>query len=91
MKKFDLGKVVCTIGAGKLLTDSRSTPHMFLDRHQVGDWGDLCEEDKKANDRALNQENPERILSSYQLDAGKLWIITEWTRGVTTLLLPEEY
>lgn len=33
-----------------------------------------------------------RILLAYGLSTGeKLWIITEWHRWVTTLLLPEEY
>jgi hypothetical protein len=30
-------------------------------------------------------------LSSYEVPAGKVWIITEADRSVTTILLPEEY
>ena len=34
----------------------------------------------------------DRLFSSYQVAPGlKLWIITEWDRSVTTLLLPSEY
>ena len=32
-----------------------------------------------------------RILSAYVLDSARVWIITEWDRSVTTLLLPDEY
>jgi hypothetical protein len=32
-----------------------------------------------------------RVLSSYQVTGERLWIITEAARGVTTILLPEEY
>jgi len=32
------------------------------------------------------------LLSAYRTLRGeKLWIITEWDRSVTTLLLPEDY
>ena len=35
---------------------------------------------------------PTRLLSAYRLkDGAKIWIITEWDRSVTTVLLPEEY
>jgi hypothetical protein len=32
-----------------------------------------------------------RVLSSYETTAGRIWIITESDRSVTTILLPEEY
>ena len=61
----------------------------YLFRHITGDWGDLGEEDKKENDFSV--KNSFRILSSYNTREGKLWIITEADRSVTTFLLPEEY
>ena len=37
-------------------------------------------------------EQAERVLSAYLLDdETKIWIITEWDRSATTILLPEEY
>lgn len=60
-----------------------------LERHANQDWGDLCSEDKKANDDAVRHGG--RVLSSYELRGDKLWIITEADRSVTTLLTPEEY
>ena len=42
-----------------------------------------------ANTAAL--KDGERLLSAYTLPGGeRLWIVTEWDRSVTTLLLPEE-
>jgi hypothetical protein len=32
-----------------------------------------------------------RVLSSYEVLAGRLWIITEADRSVTIILLPEDY
>lgn len=62
----------------------------LLLRHVNGDWGDLDDEDKKENE--LSVKEGFRILSAYELDTGvKLWVITEWDRSVTTILLPEEY
>lgn len=61
-----------------------------LRRHMRCDWGDVCEADRKENDRALR--NGERLLSSYRAKNGtKFWIITEADRSVTTILLPEDY
>jgi len=88
--KFDLGRLVATPGALAALERSAESPMIFLARHVGGDWGDLDEHDRAANERALSEG--ERIFSSYKTGAGeKVWVITEWDRSVTTLLLPEEY
>ncbi len=55
-----------------------------------GDWGEVCVEDWDANELAL--QNGTRLLSTYTSTAGiKFWIITEWDRSITTILLPEDY
>jgi hypothetical protein len=88
---FELGRVVATPGALTVLDDAAQAPSAFLTRHQCGDWGDVCADDKRENDRALKAGNL-RILSSYQTTRGaKLWCITEADRSATTLLLPSEY
>lgn len=85
---FSLGQIVATPGALNVL--SQKEIFKALSRHQNGDWGDLCEEDKKANDEAVEQGF--RILSAYKTkDGTKFWIITEADRSATTILLPEEY
>ncbi len=58
-------------------------------RYISGDWGEVAEEDKKANDQAV--KNGERIVAAYRTDKGKIWIITEWDRSATTILFPSEY
>jgi len=60
-----------------------------LERHQNKDWGDLGNEDKRSNDRAVKHGG--RVLSAYKAQGIKFWIITEADRSVTTLLLPEDY
>ena len=63
----------------------------YLRRHHCGDWGEeLCAEDKQANEDALVQGT--RLLSCYRTASGdRLYTITDASRDVTTLLLPEEY
>ena len=60
----------------------------LLARHRAGDWGDLGAADTRANDEALAEGG--RLLSAYQT-AGKVWVITEWDRSATTVLLPADY
>lgn len=61
--------------------------------HKVTRWPPtlhLCEEDRQENELALKQDL--RIFSAYILPTQvKVWVITEWDRSVSTLLLPEEY
>jgi hypothetical protein len=84
-----LGRVVATPGALKLLTKAWANPFDYLARHATGDWGDLCAFDHRQNEIALRDGY--RVLSSYEVLAGRVWIITEADRSVTTILLPEEY
>lgn len=89
--RFTPGQVVMTCGVDALVEQGRLNPIPFLRRHLSGDWGDLDEDDRRSNDAAL-ASGEARLLSSYQVDPDlKLWIITEWDRSVTTLLLPSEY
>jgi hypothetical protein len=84
-----LGRVVATPGALKLLIEARAQPFDYLARHATGDWGELCAFDRRQNEIALREGY--RVLSSYNVLAGRVWIITEADRSVTTILLPEEY
>ena len=73
----------------------RSKAHRIRQRHAHGDWGDVCEEDRQANEQALIDGS--RLLSVYRTSLGeKLWVITEAAddsgkRAATTILLPSEY
>ena len=86
---FSLGKLVATPGAMALLDRAQSSGLDHVLRHVTGDFGDLCAEDIETNREAIRLGS--RVLSSYEVDGEKLWIITEADRLVTTLLLPEEY
>jgi len=95
-KLLELGQVVTTASVSDDLPVD--VLMQFLRRHRHGDWGDLCDEDKRINDRALSN-GEDRILSSYVLTPDlaaataqdKVWVITEWDRSVTTVLYPSEY
>jgi hypothetical protein len=56
-----------------------------------GDWGDVCQKDRRTNDQALIDGS--RILSAHRTSLGaKLWIMTEAAVDVrqrtATILLP---
>ena len=85
---FPLGQTVITPGAIAVLANTDVLNALAL--HAAGDWGDVCSEDRFANDEALR--TGARLLSAYRTcDGVKFWIITEADRSVTTILLPEEY
>ena len=86
--RFQPGTVVATLGAMSVATTHEI--RLLLDRHVRGDWGDLCPEDRRANEDALR--HGQRLLSSYRLESGeKLWVITAGDRSETTVLTPGEY
>ena len=86
--KFRLGHIVSTPNALEHL--SQEDILTGIQRHQAGDWGDVCEDDRKENELSL--EKGFRLLSVYHAANGtKFWLITEWDRSVTTVLLPEDY
>ena len=84
--RFPVGMTYATPGALALEVDLSK----YLRRHHCGDWGyELCAEDKAANEHSLKDGS--RLLSRYSTPSGSIYIITEWDRSMTTLLLPEEY
>jgi hypothetical protein len=89
--RVELGQVVVTAGALDALDDANISPLGFIARHQRGDWGEVCKEDKEENELSLSEGF--RLLSAYTLpNTGRgIWIITEADRSLTTVLLPEEY
>lgn len=91
--KFSLGQMVMTRGVvDRCAEDSKFSAFILssMGRHARGDWGDLCEEDKKENEYALGKYL--RLFSAYKMEGlPKIWIITEADRSVTTCLFPDEY
>jgi hypothetical protein len=103
-KRFELGQVVMTQGVAALV-ENGFEPMGVLLLHKMCLWGEVCRDDWDQNDRAL--EDGDRLMSVYEVDDfvargedvtsvateqfGKVWVITEWDRSVTTILLPSEY
>ena len=85
--KFPLGQVVITRHALEKLNAADILN--ALNRHVVGDWGELGKDDKQTNDAAL--QSGDRLLSAYRSGSTKFWIITEADRSSTCVLLPEDY
>lgn len=87
---FDPGDIAITTGALLTLTVSNRHVAQYLSRHLEGDWGDLPEEDVEQNRRAIAGQG--RVFSAYNLESGsRIYVITEWDRTLTTVLLPSEY
>lgn len=84
-----LGRILATPGALETILDAGEDPFGYIARHASGDWGNLCEYDRRQNEAALRDGY--RVLSSYPVGEGKVWVITEADRSVTTILLPEEH
>jgi hypothetical protein len=86
--KFPLGRVLLTRGVRAALSDD--DVDLALLRHQCGDWGELETADRRRNESALLDR--ERIFSVYRSNRDiRFYVITEWDRSLTTLLLPSEY
>lgn len=89
-QRFALGRIVATPGALEALDEAGQEWLTFLQRHVGGDWGELDPHDLQENEASLQRGG--RLFSGYTLNNGqRLWIITEWDRSATTLLLPSEY
>ena len=95
---FRLGQILATPGALATLDACDVHPlSLVLGRHVIGDYGDLCDEDRELNNRSL--ATGMRIFSSYKLARSTgdstttetVWLITEADRASTTILLPSEY
>lgn len=86
---FELGQVVATPAALEILAENGLEYSALLYRHQSLESTELGEDDQQANRDAVM--NGERVLSRYTVNGTKLYIITEWDRSFTTILLAEEY
>ncbi len=99
--------VTSALQLGQLVATASISSHMSADlsfhtfiftsvlRHQEGDWGEVCEEDRYVNDLAVTSDS--RIVSVYHCctehsyEGDRIFIITEADRSVTTILWSSEY
>jgi len=99
--KFDTGPICNSAEVAEFIAEHLDSALIEIGRcllrHISGDWGDLDDEDRQANEDALIDGS--RIFSAYLLpsfDNLKIWIITEAAnshgeRYCTTILFPSEY
>ena len=85
--RFPLGEVYASAATAEHLEEDALL--RILLRHHCGDWGDLGDCDKQANESALKTD--ERLFSRYNLECGSFYIITEADRSMTTVMGVEEY
>ena len=89
MSLFILGQTVITRNALHVCQHKEIDPIKLLARHGNGDWGDLCQSDKQLNKQAIGHDD--RILSKYIVNGESFYIITEWDRSYTTIMLCSDY
>ena len=87
--KFTLGKTYATAAVAAWAERLGIDLTRYLLRHHCGQWGDLEEDDKRANEYALTDGT--RIFSAYLIEGAKIYIITEADRSHTTILFAAEY
>lgn len=86
---FSLGQIVVTRNCLNYAQDHGINLSELFIRHANGDDGDLCKADQALNDLAIQSEG--RVFSSYTINAVKFYVITEWDRSYTTVMLAEDY
>lgn len=90
---FELGDVVATPGALRLLEQSGIELVTRVQRHVLGDWSEMAVDDPFQNLLAVEDEL--RVLSSYRVgreeDSSRIWVITEADRSSNCVIPPEGY
>ena len=91
---FSLGQVYATPAVLAHLEKHAIYPSALLGPHCHGEYGQLDEEDRQANDGALIHGG--RIVSVFVVEGERIYAITDsaddqGVRHATTLLFPREY
>jgi hypothetical protein len=87
---FPLGQVIITPRALDAILDCGERASALVARHVSGDWGIISAEDRSINEQSIY--GGDRIFSCYQMPGNsEIWLITEWDRTRTILLLPDEF
>jgi hypothetical protein len=85
--QFPLGLLVITPAALQSIPEDEIC--RALDRHVCGDWGELSDHERAANDSALATAAP--LHSVYRTNAGtELQVMTTGNRLSTTVYLPTD-
>ncbi len=91
---FPPGNIYSTPAVLRQLHAHNISVTWLIAMHCSGLWGELDDEDKRSNDDAV--ASGARILSAYDIEGERVWVITESVDGLgrrhtTTLLRPEEF
>ena len=89
MQRFPLGHVVTMPVALNEVQRLGVNPLELIGKHVTLDPGVLNADDQAANERAVLDGS--RVLSAYDYASTRFYVITEWDRSVTTLLLASDY
>ena len=100
--RFEPGVLAITRGIAEARRRGIINDGELLKRHFRGDYGEIDDEDKRANELSIKKGSC--IVSGYDTDAGRVLIITdpeseltllpeyvEGHRAFTTMILAEEY
>ena len=88
-----IGKKVMSRGiAYKIATNGvfKLQVTLFFESFLKKDWGDISENDKEMNDLNVKSDVGS-LMGAYETCEGRIWIMTEHDRSVTTILFPHEY
>ena len=86
--RFELGQTMITRNALNTLTHEEVIA--ALGRHVAGDWGDLDRLGHEANKLGLENHGP--LVSAFVSGKSrtKFYVVTDWDRSQTTVLLPSD-
>lgn len=88
-KVLPVGELIIEAEIARWMLEGRLDPFPWLRRHLADDWGELTDQERRGNAYAIVHGG--EIFSSYRTDTGRtLWIVSEWDRRVTTLMLSSE-
>ena len=86
MRNFELGKLVVTPAAAKVLQDSGSSAEEVLSRHAQGDWGEVSRQEREINQRALDERF--NLVSNYPMTGDQfITVFTKADRSMTMIHL----
>ena len=86
---FSSGTLMLSARVQWLDSTGLADPHRFLHRHLRGDWGDLDDTERRANDAALRSEGV--LTSRYQVTPRlSVVVTTNAEHSQTVIQLPEE-
>lgn len=97
-KFFNMGQILVTKGIADAMKENTRFAvevSLSLQRFSVKDWGNLCDEDKKVNEDALEYPDDLYLLGAYDTSKGKIYIITNRVSEIagyntTTVCFPDE-